>query len=660
MGGYKKMSRKKILFGALFISVFLIISTFSITAVDIRPSNTPDSLEVVKEVFDGENWVDEIQADIGDIVLFRITITYHNTTSGAHWAQDIIVRDKLPSCLEYNSTIEPFDPLIDGKNLTWDLGSEILYDDESYIIIFDAEVVDYGENINTAEAEAYEYCCSRTIRGDDTATVNVIMPIPGINIEKYVWDGVCSWVEEVYADYCTNVSFRIEVENTGEAVLHNLTIIDILPDGLEFANNVVTNIPPLSFVEDGKILTWKFVTLGIGEEIIIEFDAHVIGEPCSVEINWAEVEGWTACETNVTDKDSAIVHINGMCMNKTVWDDDLKEWVEETTADVGEKVRFRIKVQYYGNYKLYNIRIRDELPACLDYANNAIPKEPEISDDGKTLWWNFTEYEDALYDGDTLIIEFNVLVSDNQCQACINWANITTNECSGAILYGDDSASVIPECAFNADAGGPYSGLVEQSVEFTASATGGTLPYIYEWDLDGDGVYDDGTGQTVSYSWDSPGTYTIYLRVTDDTSDEAFDYAIVEIVLGQNNPPSRPLITGPTNNLVAGKLYTYTFSSEDPEGHDVYYFVNWGDGDIEEWIGPYNSEELVQLKHAFPSSMSAYLLQIKAKDIYGEESDWATLSITTPKSRIYSNPIILKIIQNIMERFPLLRNILGL
>lgn len=652
------MNRKNILAVTLIVSALMIISTISLTANEIRPSNTPESLEVVKEVFDGENWVNEIQAEIGEIVFFKITITYHNTTPGTHWAQSIVVRDKLPSCLEYNSTVEPFDPVTDGKNLTWNLGSEILYDGESFIIIFDAEVIDYGENVNFAEAEAYEYCCSRTIRGSDTATVNVIIPIPGINIEKYVWDGVCSWVEEVYADYCTNVRFKIEVENTGEAVLHNLTITDTLPDGLEFANNVIINIPPLSFEEDGKILTWKFVTLEVGETIIIEFDAHVIGMPCTVQINWVEVIGWTACAF-VIDEDSAIVHINGMCMNKTVWDDDIEEWVEETTADVGEEVRFRIEVQYFGNYKLYNIKIRDTLPSCLDYTDDAIPKEPEISEDGKILWWNFTEFDDALYDGDILIIEFNAIVSENQCQECVNWANITTNECSGAILYGDDSAIVVPECAFNADAGGPYSGLVDQDVEISGSATGGALPYIFEWDLDGDGVYNDGTGQTVSYSWNSPGTYTIYLRVTDDTGDEAFDYAIVDISLGQNNPPSRPLIMGPTNNLVAGKLYTYTFSSEDPEGHDVYYFVNWGDGDIEEWIGPYASEELVQLQHAFPSKMSSYLIQIKAKDIYGEESDWGVLSISTSKTRTFSNPFFLRIIENLLEKFPLLRNILG-
>ncbi len=38
----------------------------------------------------------------------------------------------------------------------------------------------------------------------------------------------------------------------------------------------------------------------------------------------------------------------------------------------------------------------------------------------------------------------------------------------------------------------------------------------YEWDLDGDGQYDDGTDAEVPVTWDRAGTYEIGLRVTDD------------------------------------------------------------------------------------------------------------------------------------------------
>ncbi len=50
------------------------------------------------------------------------------------------------------------------------------------------------------------------------------------------------------------------------------------------------------------------------------------------------------------------------------------------------------------------------------------------------------------------------------------------------------------------------------AVTFTASATGGTQPYSYNWDF-GDGFTSN--GQSVSHSYLLPGTYTVTLTVND-------------------------------------------------------------------------------------------------------------------------------------------------
>jgi hypothetical protein len=42
-----------------------------------------------------------------------------------------------------------------------------------------------------------------------------------------------------------------------------------------------------------------------------------------------------------------------------------------------------------------------------------------------------------------------------------------------------------------AEAGGSYSGNVGDTIQLSGSATGGTQPYSYAWDLDNDGQYDD-------------------------------------------------------------------------------------------------------------------------------------------------------------------------
>ncbi|UCD13933.1 MAG: Zn-dependent exopeptidase M28 [Thermoplasmatales archaeon] len=88
-----------------------------------------------------------------------------------------------------------------------------------------------------------------------------------------------------------------------------------------------------------------------------------------------------------------------------------------------------------------------------------------------------------------------------------------------------------------------------------------------------------------------------------------------------NMPPKVPTINGPTQGIV-GEEYEYSFVSIDPEGSDVYYYIKWGDGQVEEWIGPYNSGEEINVAHVW-SKQGIHSITTKAKDINDSESRWA-------------------------------------
>jgi hypothetical protein len=105
-----------------------------------------------------------------------------------------------------------------------------------------------------------------------------------------------------------------------------------------------------------------------------------------------------------------------------------------------------------------------------------------------------------------------------------------------------------------------------------------------------------------------------------------------------NLPPDTPAITGPTDGRAREK-YEYTFSTVDPDGHDVYYYIDWDDDQLEEWIGPYASGEEVTVGHTFPRQ-GIYTISVKAKDIYGMESNWATLEVNMPKNKTSINPLL--------------------
>ena len=89
----------------------------------------------------------------------------------------------------------------------------------------------------------------------------------------------------------------------------------------------------------------------------------------------------------------------------------------------------------------------------------------------------------------------------------------------------------------------------------------------------------------------------------------------------ENQPPDEPTITGPTEGD-PGVEYNFTFETTDPEGDDVYYYIDWGDGDTEGWLGPYASDEEVTVPHTY-SENGSYEIKAKAKDTNNAESDWS-------------------------------------
>jgi parallel beta-helix repeat protein len=123
---------------------------------------------------------------------------------------------------------------------------------------------------------------------------------------------------------------------------------------------------------------------------------------------------------------------------------------------------------------------------------------------------------------------------------------------------------------------------------------------------------------------------------------------------GGNQPPDVPFIDGP----ISGKAevsYNYTFVSIDPDGTIVWYYIDWGDNISSGWIGPFNSGKPVTFNHTW-SKRGTDTIQCKAKDVYGDEGPWGTLKVRMPRSKMVTNSLFLKLI----EQFPLLQKLLFL
>ncbi|MCK5260668.1 MAG: hypothetical protein KAJ44_00630 [Thermoplasmatales archaeon] len=92
-------------------------------------------------------------------------------------------------------------------------------------------------------------------------------------------------------------------------------------------------------------------------------------------------------------------------------------------------------------------------------------------------------------------------------------------------------------------------------------------------------------------------------------------------IISETGSPDAPTIDGPT----FGKPdtdYTYTLVSTDPEGENVFYYIDWGDGTYEDWIGPYTSGETIEVTHEW-TNLGDYEIKAKAKDINGARGLWS-------------------------------------
>ena len=156
--------------------------------------------------------------------------------------------------------------------------------------------------------------------------------------------------------------------------------------------------------------------------------------------------------------------------------------------------------------------------------------------------------------------------------------------------------------------------------------------YVFHWTAAVKG--EDAYGNPVDADYNQDGIITMdeaYLYAVDndaqpeDPQYEDYPAGIgASISLGISNAapddPEQP--DGPQDGVVNNE-YTYNTTTNDPEGDEIYYMWDWGDGTFSEWLGPYISGE-----EAFASKMwdeiGQYYVQVKAKDVIGAESDWSS------------------------------------
>lgn len=126
-----------------------------------------------------------------------------------------------------------------------------------------------------------------------------------------------------------------------------------------------------------------------------------------------------------------------------------------------------------------------------------------------------------------------------------------------------------------ADAGLDQTTKIGERVDFDGSgstASIGATIERYQWDFENDGVYDS-EGENTFWTYDTEGTYTAKLKVTDNYGQTDTDTCIVRVRI----PPIQTSFTyTPQEHTIQDTVYFYD-TSTDPDGSIVSW--NWGFGD---------------------------------------------------------------------------------
>jgi outer membrane protein assembly factor BamB len=163
---------------------------------------------------------------------------------------------------------------------------------------------------------------------------------------------------------------------------------------------------------------------------------------------------------------------------------------------------------------------------------------------------------------------------------------------------------------------GPDVGAVGNTYEYMANTTdpdGDQIKYIFDW---GDGtnsstgLVNSGTAQNRSHTWNSGGIYCVRAKAVDNNSFESAWSSCIQMIV--NTPPSIPIIFGTDEGLVLTS-YDFEFLSFDPDGDQIQYEINWGDGSTE--LTSFSNSGIPSIARHFWLTENTYCVKARAIDI---------------------------------------------
>jgi uncharacterized repeat protein (TIGR01451 family) len=354
----------------------------------------------------------------GDIVTY--SISYENYRGVA---VDLPITDTLASYLEYQDGSGNPTPTVsaDLKTLTWDIN---------------VPARDAAQGSVSAGAVTFK----AKVTDDSTDTVdNWTRKDP---VVKYTVTKSAEPASGTYVAYNQEITYHIFVKNTGNTTLHNLVVLDKIPDNTELVT--VEHAYNGVYVTDGNYVKYVITYLPKGNSAILTFKVKVtkqVTDNSTTEIdNSARYEN--VADLSETDLDTKILATG----NKT---NIVKHYVQgpvistEKTAvpasgsvvNAGDAITYSVKLTNTGTVKSNFIRTTDDIPAGTTYVANSLKIVNENEDSNSKY---------AFISGTNFDIRYNFTTSRYQIEnagiTLTEDANLVTVTWPAGLTLASDSA----------------------------------------------------------------------------------------------------------------------------------------------------------------------------------------------------------------------------
>jgi len=313
----------------------------SIAAVDVEIEALAPQVKLAKTV---EQVIDPHEINIGNQFIYKIEI--ENT--GDAEATGLFLSDIIPDNVEYigleggsdgwTCDYFEFDRDLRCQRETLAVGSKT-----TLFLLVEADFHGDASNTVTLFVENFGELTA-------TATATILEPLPAINAQKTVI-GVDNQLD---ISVGTEFAYLITVSNNGEGAATNLTLVDVLPDGLIFIG-IESDTWQCSF--DGSTRTVNCSLSSLATPASTTVSVIVEAATAGNITNIAVVQGANFAELMAVAEATIVEHPPQIIAEKTI------EGVQ-TPLDipVGTKFTYLIRVKNMGDGPAYSLTLEDILP----------------------------------------------------------------------------------------------------------------------------------------------------------------------------------------------------------------------------------------------------------------------------------------------------------